>query len=311
MIPHRYKSPPLLQFVGNYIIVYCNMNAQNQAVPQTWDKVIKSKPKLIDLKLKQVWDYRDLILLFIKRDFIVYYKQTILGPLWYLLQPVFSTIMYMLIFGTLAGIGTDGIPQILFYFSGTMLWTYFSTSVIEISKTFSVNKTIFSKVYFPRLTVPIATSAGLVIKLLIQFALFIIMYIVYFAKGAAFVPSFKILYFPLLVLWLGFLGTGIGMIISSITTKYRDIALTIDFLVQLVMYATPVVYPLSEVPESLTWLFYANPVSAPIELFRVCFFGVGSVPLKMALVSTGTTIVCLLLGLVLFNQNEKSFVDVI
>lgn len=302
---------PLLQFTDNYIIVVHNMNAQNQAVPQTWDKVIKSKPKLIDLKLKQVWEYRDLILLFIKRDFIVYYKQTILGPLWYLLQPVFSTIMYMLIFGTLAGIGTDGIPQILFYFSGTMLWAFFSESLIKSSKTFSDNKAIFGKVYFPRLSVPIATSIGLIIKLLIQFLLFTIMYIVYFAKGAAFVPSFKILYFPLLVLWLGFLGTGIGMIISSITTKYRDIALTIDFLVQLVMYATPVVYPLSEVPESFTWLFYANPVSAPIELFRVCFFGVGAVPLKMALVSAVVTAACLFFGLVLFNRNEKSFVDVI
>ncbi len=287
------------------------MSTQNQSVTQTWDKVIKSKPKLINLKLKQVWEYKDLILLFIKRDFIVYYKQTILGPLWYLLQPVFSTIMYMLIFGTLAGIGTDGIPQVLFYFSGTMLWTYFSSTMLMTSKTFTDNKGIFSKVYFPRLTVPIATSAGLVIKLLIQFALFVILYVYYFIKDACFVPSFLILYFPLLVLWLCFLGTGIGMIISSITTKYRDIALTIDFLVQLVMYATPVVYPLSEVPESLTWLFYANPVSAPIELFRVCFFGVGSVPLKMAIVSTAITAACLFFGLVLFNRNEKSFVDVI
>ena len=278
---------------------------------QTWDKIIKSKPKLIDLKLKQVWEYRDLVLLFIKRDFIVYYKQTILGPLWYILQPVFSTIMYMLIFGTLAGIGTDGIPQILFYFSGTMLWTYFSTSVIEISKTFSLNKAMFSKVYFPRFTVPLATSIVFIIKLVIQFALFVILYIFYFAKGAAFTPSFKILFFPLLVLWIGFLGAGIGMIISSITTKYRDLALTIDFLVQLIMYATPVVYPLSEVPESLTWLFYANPVSAPVELFRVCFFGVGSVPLNMALTSISVTAMCLFLGLILFNRNEKSFVDVI
>lgn len=287
------------------------MDLQDKTVPQTWDKVIKSKSKLIDLKLKQVWEYRDLILLLIKRDFIIYYKQTILGPLWYLLQPIFSTVMYMLIFGTLAGIGTDGIPQILFYFSGTMLWAYFSESLIKSSKTFSDNKTIFGKVYFPRLTVPIASSIGLIIKLLIQFALFAILYIYYLAKGAEIIISFKILLFPFIIIWLGFLGTGIGMIISSITTKYRDIALTIDFLIQLVMYGTPVVYPLSEVPENLTWLFYANPVSAPVELFRVCFFGVGSVPLEMALVSAGVTVLCLFLGLVLFNKNEKSFVDVI
>lgn len=287
------------------------MSLQIDADTKIWDKVIKSKSKLIDLKLKQVFEYRDLIGLFVKRDFIIYYKQTILGPLWYLLQPVFSTIMYMLIFGTLAGMGTDGIPQILFYFSGTMLWTYFSTSLIETSKTFSINKGIFSKVYFPRLTVPIATSIGFVIKLAIQFALFVILYIYYFAKGADFVLSAKILLFPIIVIWLGLLATGIGMIISSITTKYRDIALTIDFLVQLVMYATPVVYPLSEVPQSLTWLFYANPVSAPVELFRVCFFGVGYVPLKMVFVSAGITLLCLFFGLVLFNRNEKSFVDVI
>ena len=287
------------------------MSIQNQSVTQTWDKVIKSKSKLIDFKLKQVWEYRDLIGLFVKRDFIVYYKQTILGPLWYLLQPIFSTVMYMLIFGTLAGIGTDDIPQILFYFSGTMLWSYFSESLIKSSKTFSENKTIFGKVYFPRLTVPIANSIGLMIKLLIQLIFFIVLYFFYFVKGAGFVPSCRIIVFPLIIIWLGFFGTGIGMIISSITTKYRDIALTIDFLVQLVMYATPVVYPLSEVPQSLTWLFYANPVSAPIELFRVCFFGVGSVPLKMVIVSIIITIACLFFGLVLFNRNEKSFVDVI
>ncbi len=219
--------------------------------------------------------------------------------------------MYILIFGTLAKIGTDGIPQILFYFSGTMLWTYFSASLIEVSKTFSNNKGIFGKVYFPRLTVPIATSIGFVIKLLIQFVLFAIIYVYYFAKGADIVPSFRILLFPVIVIWLGFLGTGIGMIISSITTKYRDIALAIDFLVQLVMYAIPVVYPLSEVPESLKWLFYANPVSAPIEFFRICFFGSGCVPLNMFLTSIAVTLFCLFLGLVLFNKNEKSFVDVI
>lgn len=283
----------------------------NSISQQNWTKHISSKEKLIDLRLKQLWEYKDLIGLFVKRDFIIYYKQTILGPLWYLLQPVFSTVMYMLIFGTLAKIGTDGIPQILFYFSGTMLWTYFSSSLVESSKTFSSNKAIFSKVYFPRLTVPIATSIGLIIKLLIQFVLFAVLYVYYFAKGADIIFSFRILLFPVIIIWLGFLGIGIGMIISSITTKYRDLALTIDFLVQLVMYATPVVYPLSEVPESLNWLFFANPVSAPIELFRVCFFGLGSVSLNMILTSAAVTALCLFFGLVLFNKNEKTFVDVI
>lgn len=287
------------------------MSSKTKTDDQTWSKVIKSKPKLLDLKLKQVWEYKDLIFLFIKRDFILYYKQTILGPLWYLLQPIFSTIMYMLIFGTVAGIGTDEIPQVLFYFSGTMLWGYFSGCLLDTSKTFYTNKQILDKVYFPRLTLPIATTLGLIIKLMIQFVFFIGLYIFYFAKGAGLNPSWMILFFPLIVLWLGLLGTGTGMIISSITIKYRDLALTINFLVQLVMYATPVVYPLSEVPGNLTWIFYVNPVSAPVEFFRICFFGVGSVPPGMAIISVFVTILSMFFGLVLFNKNEKTFVDII
>lgn len=276
-----------------------------------WDKIITSKKKLFDLRLKSVWDYKDLIVLFIKRDFIVYYKQTILGPLWYLIQPIFSTIMYMLIFGGLAGIGTDNIPQILFYYSGTMLWTYFSEALIKVANVFTENKAMFGKVYFPRLVVPIAASIGLMIKLLIQFFLFGILFVYYFLTGENIKFSWLMLLFPLLVLWIGLLAVGFGMIISSITTKYRDIAMILTFFVQLLMYATPVVYPLSEVPENIKLLFIINPVSAPIEFFRKCFFGVGSVSWDTMLLSIVITMICVLLGLLLFNKNERTFVDVI
>lgn len=281
------------------------------AEEQIWTKHISSKQKLFDLKLKQVWEYRDLVGLFVKRDFVTYYKQTIFGPLWYLFQPIINSIMYIIIFGNLAGLGTDDIPQPLFYFSGTMLWTYFSDSMIRVSNVFFDNRGIFSKVYFPRLTSPIATSIGLIIKLLIQFALFLIMFVFYYFKGANVHFYATMLFFPLIVLWLMLLSVGLGMIISAFTTKYRDLALILGPIVSLAMYITPVVYPLSEVSDSLRMMFYINPVSTPVELFRVCFFNAGYVPLNVILLSLGITLFCLLLGLTLFNHNERSFVDVI
>ena len=241
---------------------------------------------------------------------MVYYKQTILGPLWYLIQPIFSTIMYMLVFGNLAQIGTDGIPQILFYFSGTMLWTYFSDTLINVSNVFINNKDIFGKVYFPRLAVPIAASIGLIVKLVIQFLLFTIIFFYYFIKGASLQLYCSMLLLPLIVLWIGTLAMGLGLIVSSITTKYRDLAMILGFLISLLMYATPVVYPISEIPQNMKILFYLNPVSAPIEMFRICFFDAGMVPVKVIIWSVMVTLMCLLFGIALFNRNEKRFVDV-
>lgn len=192
-----------------------------------------------------------------------------------------------------------------------MLWTFFSDGFLAASNVFTNNKAVFSKVYFPRLTAPIASTAGFVIKLLIQFVLLMCLFIFYMIKGAPVHFSLMMLYFPLIILWIGVLSTGLGMIISSITTKYRDIALVLTHLVSLLMYATPVVYPLSEVPSSMKAIICANPVSAPIEFFRVCFFGAGNVPLDMLLESIGITLLCLFLGLILFNRNERTFVDVI
>ena len=283
---------------------------QAQKEPQ-WTQVITSKKKLLDLHLRDVYRYRDLIFMFIKRDFAVQYKQTILGPLWYLVQPVMSSIMYAFVFGNLANIGTDGIPYLLFYYGGTMLWTFFTSCLNGAASCFSTNSAIFSKVYFPRLTAPIATAAGQVIKLGIQFVLLMCFYAYFVITGEPVRPTWFALLFPLLVIWLGALGTGMGLVVSSLTTKYRDLNLLLGFGISLAMYATPIVYPLSEAPQKFAWLFYINPVSAPVELFRMWFYGAGSVPLPMILVSLGVTVLFVFFGLVLFCRNERTFVDVI
>lgn len=276
-----------------------------------WDKIITPKQGKLSLQLGRVWDYRDLVFLFVKRDFITYYKQTIFGPIWYLVQPLLSTMMYMLIFGSLAQIGTDSIPQILFYFSGTMLWTYFSGNLRDVSNVFQANKGMFGKVFFPRMVVPIASTLGLLIKLGVQFLLFVLLYIYYLVNGAAITVSWSIVLFPLVIIWLSLLSCGLGMIVSSITTKYRDLALVLDFLISLLMYATPVVYPLSEVPANFKVLFCLNPISAPIELFRYCFFGVCSIPVWASCYSFVVTVIVFIFGIYMFNKNERTFVDVI
>ncbi|MBR7064487.1 MAG: ABC transporter permease [Treponema sp.] len=276
-----------------------------------WTKVIKSEHKLLDLHLRDVYRYRDLIKMFVKRDFVVQYKQTVLGPLWYLLQPVLSSMVYIFIFGNLANIGTDGIPPLLFYFGGTMFWTYFTSCLTETSNVFVNQQHIFSKVYFPRLTVPISIALGLIVKLLIQGVLLVGFYVYFVANGSAVRPTIFALLVPFLIFWIGALGSSIGLIISSLTTKYRDLRLLVSFGLQLAMYATPVVYPLSEAPKKFFWVFYANPMSAPMELFRMFVYGEGSLPNDMLLVSLGVSAFCFLFGLILFVKNERSFVDVI
>ena len=279
---------------------------------ENWDLVLQPKEKFLDSKhIRELIRYRDLVYLFIKRDFITQYKQTILGPLWYIVQPLVTTVPYTFVFGKLANIATDEIPYILFYFAGTMLWTYFSGVLNAASAIFTSNSGIFRKVYFPRLTVPISTTVGQMIKLGLQFGCLLVFYFYFLIKGAPIHPSWKICLFPLLVLWIGFLGCGLGMIISSLTTKYRDLNQLLGFGLQLAMYATPIVYPLSQAPEKFKWFFYINPMSAPIELFRIWFYGAGNVPPLMTLVSLAITAVSFFFGLILFNKNERTFVDVI
>ena len=284
--------------------------AQKNAEP-AWDLELSSKHKLLDFNLKELIQYRDLIWLFIKRDFATQYKQTVLGPIWYIVQPLVTTVINTFIFGNLAKIGTDGVPYLLFYFAGTMLWTFFTNSLNAAAGTFSNNQVIFSKVYFPRLAVVISNLASTALKMLIQFACLIVFWIYYLIIGQKVFPSACALLFPLLVLWIGLLGGGMGMIISSLTTKYRDLNHLLGFGLNLAMYITPVVYPLSEAPEKFAWLFYLNPVSAPIELFRIWFYGAGSVPPLMTLLSLRMTFLFLFAGLILLNRNERTFVDVI
>ena len=288
------------------------MNIDNKiTVQEEWDKVIRSDEKKPRADIRRIWDYRDLIVLLVKRDFIIYYKQTILGPLWYLIQPILSTVIYIVLFGRLVQMGTDSIPQTLFYFSGTMLWTFFSSTLTEVSNVFMNNKGIFSKVYFPRIVVPIASMCNLLIKFSIQMGLFSIMYVIYIINGINVGASARIILFPISVLWAGILACALGMIVSSVTTKYKDIALALNFLISLFMYATPVVYPLSQVPSEWLGIFCINPVCVPMELFRYCFFGKSSLPIWAIVYSFIISVTLFGLGLKVFNKNEKVFVDVI
>lgn len=278
---------------------------------ENWDLVIESKRKLFDLQLREVIRYRDLVWLFVKRDFVTQYKQTVLGPLWFVINPLISTIMYTFVFGNLAKIGTDGIPFILFYYSGTMLWKYFTGCFSDGSNVFIANAGLFGKVYFPRFTVPIGNVFNNLTKVAVQFATLLAFFAFYLITSDKVHPSWWALAFPLLLVWLAAVAMGMGMVISSLTTKYRDLKQLVSFAVDLAMYATPVVYPLSQIPAQFSWVNYANPVSAPIELFRIWFFGAGSVTPGMILSSLGITAVFLLLGLVMFNQNERNFIDVV
>ncbi len=276
-----------------------------------WDTVIEAKQNPFSLKLNQLKEYKDLIFLFVKRDIATTYKQTILGPLWYLVQPIFTTIMFVLVFRHVASVGTDNIPPVLFYAAGTILWSFFSSLLTVQARVFYTNKDIFGKVYFPRLTVPIAMIFSELLKFLIQFALFAAIYVVYLFNGYSSFLSFRLLLLPFIVIWLILMATGLGLIVSSVTTRYRDLAMAMTFFLSMFMYAAPVVYPLSEVSGRLKTVIFFNPITAIIECFRYSCFGTGEVSLTMILYSAGCTLLFLLGGILLFNKNEKAFVDVI
>jgi lipopolysaccharide transport system permease protein len=277
-----------------------------------WSLIIRPKRKWLDINLGEIYRYRDLIALFVKRDFVTVYKQTILGPLWFILQPLFSTIIYTFVFSGLAKIQTDGVPTTLFYYGGTMLWTYFSNCLTSASDTFTSNSSLFGKVYFPRLTVPISKVFSNLLTSGIQFATLAAFYVYYAVEGSPVRPSpWAIALVPLVFMQLAALGTGFGMVISSLTTMYRDLRQLVGFGVQLWMYATPIIYPLSQVPEKYRWIFSLNPVSAPIEAFRALMYGRGNVSPWMLWLSIMITIALLFAGLILFSHNERTFVDVV
>jgi lipopolysaccharide transport system permease protein len=287
------------------------MSVQPSEAEGDWTLVIQPKRKWLDFDLRELYRYRDLIRLFVNRDFVTVYKQTILGPLWFVLNPLFSTIMYTFVFGGLAKIPTDGIPQTLFYYGGSMLWGYFSICLTSGSDIFTSNSGLFGKVYFPRLTVPISKVFSNLITVGIQFATLVFFYLFYVLTGATVRPNWWLLAFPLILAQIAALGMGFGMIISSLTTKYRDLRQLVAFGVSLWMYATPIVYPFSQVPERYRWVMALNPVTAPVEACRVGFYGVGGVDPAMMWESIGATIAVLFLGLILFNRNEQTFIDVV
>ncbi len=278
-----------------------------------WDLEIKPKSNLLDLKLKEVWKYRDLMWLFVRRDFVAQFKQTILGPIWHLIQPLFTTLTYLLVFNKIAKIPSDGIEPTLFYLSGIAVWTYFSTCLTNTSNTFVNNASIFGKVYFPRLVLPLSVVISNMAKFAIQFALLLItMVIFYFTKGTPIVLSVYWLTIPLLIVLLAGIGLGCGIVVSSFTTKYRDFALLLVFIVQLGMYVTPIIYPLSFLQNSsYKWIVMANPLTPIIEAFRFAMFGKGTVQLGGMLYSIGFTFLSLFIGAVSFNKVEKTFMDTV
>ncbi len=276
-----------------------------------WTTVIKPRTGWFDIHPGELWRYRDLIMLFVRRDFVAVYKQTILGPIWFLIQPILSTIVFTVIFGMVARIPTDGIPHVLFYLSGIILWNYFSKCLTTTSDTFYTNAGIFGKVYFPRLAVPISVVISNLIAFAIQFALFIAIMCFYYFKGFHFQISWYILLTPLMLIQMAALALGTGIIVSSLTTKYRDFAYLVGFGVQLWMYATPIVYPISQVPQKWHWVYVVNPMSSIVESFRYAFLGAGGMNMTQIAASAGITLFLLVAGIVLFSRIEKTFMDTV
>jgi len=286
----------------------------SQLPEEDWDIEITPKSKLLDLRLKDTWHYRDLLLLLVRRDFVSFYKQTILGPVWFFIQPVVTILIYTVVFGNLAGIPTDGVPKPLFYLAGTIIWSYFADCLTKTSTVFKDNSAMMGKVYFPRLIMPLSIVLSNLIRFGVQFLLFLVLIGIYWGKGIVLIPTMAILLFPLLILIIAALGLGLGMIISAVTTKYRDLAFVVTFGVPLLMYTTTVIYPLSTAITkypAYSWLIKFNPITAVIETFRYGFLGKGSFSWGLLGYSGGVTAVILLLGIIIFNKVEKNFIDTV
>lgn len=276
-----------------------------------WNLEIKPKRNLLDVNLKEIWQYKDLIFLFVRRDFVAKYKQTILGPLWFIVQPLLTTIMFTIVFGNIAGISTDGLPKTLFYLSGITAWNYFANSLKATSNTFVANAGIFGKVYFPRLTMPISTVISGLIQFAIQFSFLLAFMIYYWIIGAKFSPNIYLLLLPVLILMMAGLGLGFGIIISSLTTKYRDLTNLVAFGVQLWMYGTPIIYPLSKIPDKYKLYVILNPVTPIIETFRYSLLGRGVFQWWQLAYSFAFMIILLAIGIILFNKVEQTFMDTV
>lgn len=277
-----------------------------------WDLIIEPRSKLLDLNLRELWRYRDLLMLFVKRDFVAQYKQTILGPVWHFIQPIFTTIVFLLVFGKIANIPTDGIEPVLFYMSGISIWNYFSSCLTATSGTFTANAGIFGKVYFPRLVIPLSSVLSNIVKFAIQFSLLLAVMAWFGIKNYYFHFGVSWLLIPLLVLMMAGLGLGLGIIISSMTTKYRDLTVLIGFAVQLLMYATPIAYPLSFLKGKsyAAWIAW-NPLTPVVEAFRYALFEKGTIDTSGLLYSGGFIVIILFFGLLIFSKVERTFMDTV
>ena len=277
-----------------------------------WTMIIRPQEKLWKVNLGEIWAYRDLIELFVKRNIVVQYKQTILGPLWYLIQPILTVIMNMVVFGGIANMSTDGVPQALFYMAGNVCWFYFSDCLNQTSSTFVANQAMFGKVYFPRMVVPISTVLSNLLRFGIQVGLFVVFWLYYFATGSNISLNWTILLVPILVLMLAGLGLGFGVLISSFTTKYRDLTILFTFVVQLWMYATPIVYPISMVTnETLRTIIMTNPMTSIIEAFKYATLGQGYFSWGALGYSFAFMSILLVWGIVIFNKVQRSFMDTV
>lgn len=277
---------------------------------QHWTEEISSKHSLLDLNLAEVWRYRDLVYMFVKRNFVSTFKQTILGPLWFFINPIFTTIVYLIVFGGIAKLSTDGAPATLFYLAGITLWNYFSSCLLETSSVFTANASIFGKVYFPRLVMPLTIIISNLMKFGVQFGLFLIAWVYYLAKGDI-QPNAWIFFTPVIILMMAAFSLGIGMIFSSLTTKYRDLQMLLSFGVSLLMYATPVIYPVSQLHGTAKQLAMLNPLTGIFESFKYGWLGVGDFTVGMLATSAVIILFLLVIGTLIFNKVEKTFMDTV
>tara|TARA_B100000029_G_C17565148_1_gene954789 strand:- start:359 stop:1210 length:852 start_codon:yes stop_codon:yes gene_type:complete len=278
---------------------------------KNWDIIIRPKNNFFQINFLEIYKYRDLIKMFVIRDFVTFYKQTILGPLWYVIQPLINTIVFTIIFGNLAKISTDGVPPFLFYLAGNVVWSYFAVCLTTTSNTFIANADIFGKVYFPRLTVPIANVIISLLQFLLQFIFFLAFLIYFYFRGVEINIGFTVMLLPLILFQMAILGLGVGILIASLTTKYKDLTFLMTFGVQLWMFATPVVYPLSIVPENYRIFIILNPMTSIVEIFKKIFLGQSSIELHHVLISIIITLFIFFLGLFNFGKMEKNFMDTI
>ena len=278
---------------------------------QMWTEEIKAESSLFAINFREIWHYRDLLFMLVKRDFITFYKQTILGPLWFIVQPLFTTLIFVILFGKIAKLSTDGIPQLAFYLAGITIWNYFSESLTKTSSVFTANASIFGKVYFPRLIMPLSIVASSLLKFAVQFALFILVVLYYTFVAQSIQPNIWILFTPVLILLMALFALGVGMIFSSLTTKYKDLTFLLAFGIQLFMYITPVVYPSSALPEKFQILAKINPLSSIFECFRYAYLGTGTFTITDLLISTLVIVFLFFAGVLVFNKVEKSFMDTV